>query len=51
MQLPFTAKFTIESKAYFHSFDQVNFPSVYKAAQTIVADNQFATIETEETGE
>lgn len=45
MQLPFTNKFFIESKVYFHGFDQMTQPGTYRAAKAIVSEDKLVELE------
>ena len=47
MRLPFTNRFLIESKVFFHSYDEVEKPGIYKGAKSIVLEDKLVSVDTD----
>jgi len=45
MKLPLTAIFIIESKVFFHSYDDVEGPGIYSSAEAIVLNDKLVNVE------
>lgn len=45
MKLPLTARFIIESKVFFHSYDDVESPGIYSSAKAIVSNDKLVDVE------